>query len=318
MILLQSTRISKTEFSTVLESNREYQSFASYWLERSDETSIRSELKNAFAHAQQVFLQSEISAMKPDWERVYAFAYKSDWPEIYGEMIQIAGMRLAQLSSSTIETEKWLRLVIEFNSRYEPPKELFPPPLIEQYRRIRLRLGTILFHPPPEFGFDKILINGLPYEIANAAPISLPDAMVRITYLSSKYAPISRVINAREIKNLKPTMQTLVSGSCENPELNLALGFDLNINDVGLVYSQNCVTPVKRAVTVGGASSLSRTNNLADPINAIEVSSSVETHTAFYRKPWFWVGATAVIGAVVFSLQPRGETSPPPSHTEGF
>ncbi len=325
LVLLQANDLSNEEFKAVLEANPEYQSFTDYWPKRIEVHPMTEELKHSFLHAQQTFLQSEIASMKPEWEKVFSFAYKNDWAMNYREMIQTAGLRVAQLSTSPAETDEWLTYVAQFDENLQPNKSLFPPPLLQRYEKIRHHLPRMTFSFRSDIGFEKVLINGSAHRIVFGRPLTLPQTTVRATFVSSKYLPVTRVLPVHELKLFKPAQQILVGGDCEAPALNLSQGLSVNMNDLGMVYSRKCITPVRRAQTQDSAISLPNKNFFASNPSSTGIENTYSLNAqdkmakpAFYKRPWFWVGAVAIAGAIAYSVQQRDNSTSSPTHTEGF
>jgi hypothetical protein len=320
-VLLQAGNASAEDYAVALEANHIYSSFIDQWSNREETQSLRRELRRSFADAQQTFLQSAISDMKTQWEAVALFAPKEDWPKKYRQLIQTAHMRRAQLSTSNKETEKWLQTAIAFDPSYEPDRGMFPPPLVLSYNRLRSRVHRRLIRLSPISGFDILLVNGTEYNLNKVSKVFLPESTVRATYLSNRYAPVTRFVKTNDIERLQPERAPFALGTCATPELANAASLDRNAS-VALLFEKHCLVSAKTDSVDSGQPSL--TASIHPEAASIETKfdskASHSGETPLYKKPWFWVGAVAIAGGIIAASQPRGDSSstPPPTHAEGF
>jgi hypothetical protein len=309
-ILIQSADLPDEDFKAALEANRDQRSFAEAWPDWGVSTDLRRELQNSFARAQRAFLESELQAMHAEWEKVYDFAYKADWSTIDREMIAIAMLRLAQLSPSSEETDRWLRRTLEFDEHFEPKADLFPPPLVERLHSLRKKLAKVSVTWREELGFELVYINGVPHPLRASLPLLLPDATVRATFVSAKFTPVTRVMLARDLSQFRPARNWLVGGTCEKPKIHWGPLAEQPPKDAALVFSGLCLAPLN-----GAAASLEKPNEtpLALAPDLERGKNRVKAdHT------WLWLGVGIFLGYAALSGLNHESHSGPPPVTEGF
>ncbi len=288
-------------------------------------------LRRQFERAQLRYLHAQDPQMHAAWLDLVSFAYKADWPKPYRKMISIGFMRLAQSSISTTETERWLSLAANYDGQYKPDHNLFPPPLVAQFEQIRaesakLRLPTKHFH-----GFQWVFVNGTPIRLADKTSINIPDQTVRLTFISSRYRPVTRVLPARVALRFSPQRVPWVSGTCKSPlwssyptssHVKLAALFaDSCVAVRGQTYPIYPLGSPKAKVALTDSPSSSLASNWGAPSITSEIPKLSSNSVPFYKRGWFWIAAGAVAGAIVYSrYQTSIANSGPPTttHTSGF
>jgi hypothetical protein len=320
-VLVRADSTSASDYLTVIEADHNFESFADYWAQGAENQNLRSELRHAFARAQEKFLQSEMSEMRSEWELVAGYALKSDWSKTYRKLIQTAQMRRAQMSTNDAEAQKWLTDILVLDPTFEPNKSLFPPPLVETYYRLRTHIHRTPINIDAASGFDILLINGVEFNLEKTKKILRPEGTVRATYVSNRYSPVTRILSTRDLNRFRPEKNLFVTGTCATPALSSNSGFDSNAVNVALMFDKNCVISVQapKPMAASDLNVISQTSiRYSDPVSIESRFDSKANASPFYKKPWFWIGATIVAGGLFAVAQAHQSSSAPATRTEGF
>lgn len=291
-------------------------------------------LKADFLTAQKAFLESEIKMIQDQWLKVTQWAFKSDWNDEYRELIHTAYLRLAQSSSNAAESDQWLRIAIQYDDRFQPSTNLYPPPLITRYNQLKKTIPRTLLNLASIKNISLILINGREYAVSKVTRYNIPTAEARVAYLSNSLAPQTRTMSTGDISNYSAKQTYMVAGDCANPKIQNEALLSLKSRQLALVFPNNCIRMIKNGLLLENNST--KNDSLAgkdintreyDHLNTesayLATQSQWDSRLAqskpFYKKPLFWVGASVVVSAIILSQKDKGSENPSvPTHTEGF
>lgn len=203
-VFIKPPEMSVTEFKAQLLAQRNLIPYDQYMSHRLVPESLQDGLSHAFSAAQESFLRSELPLMEAQWLDVTAYALKADWAKPQRDMIQTAYFRLAQMASTPEKTRQFLEMAIQLDASYTPNPQLFPPPLIDQYEALRTKSQKIQVSTKAWHGFSQILVNGVPHDLENQTEILLSPGLLRVTFLSPSFEPVTRVLDSKILAQFRP------------------------------------------------------------------------------------------------------------------
>lgn len=279
---------------------------------------IKENLRQAFLSAQESFLKSELQQIAEAWQEVVGFAFKADWAQPQREMISIAYLRLAQMAESSEKTKLYVASALNFDPTYVPDHHLFPPPLVEIYEAMRKKIVFISVPTKGFQGFSTLLVNGRAHPFSGRTDVALDLGLKRITLVSAMYEPVSRVLEAEDLKNFSPQRVP-----AKNPSKDVQLTVTAKSTSTKIVESKvGRLRPVGHLNTIGPLPV-----SLTPSIDAISPEALAQGHTptpdsssrAFYQKKNFWISAGLIAGALIILQNSQKEKSDhAPTHREGF
>jgi hypothetical protein len=314
-IYIQHFETQDQQFKAELLARNEAISFDEFVQEKLVSPTLHENLKVAFMRAQDQFLKSEISQIESAWQDVANYAYKADWRDTDRAMLEIAFLRLAQLSSEASQTRSWLQTAVSFDSNYQPDSQLYPPPLLQLYESMKKKQNLVEISTELMNGFSQVLINGTEIRIGSAQVLKISDGIKRVTFISSRYQPVTRVVEARSIVDLRPEKKPLVEGDCLSARLSPYADKMLSSETSKIIFSDRC----NALATTLPLQSLKPQIKDFSADETIENRIETRHPPKFYEKSSFWIStalATALIVTLQHSLQK--DDSDRPTHREGL
>ncbi len=237
--------------------------------------------------AQFYFLDGQLSLAKESFDEITSMAHSADWGEEERKALHFSFLRKAQLTSNVQTSYKILGQALDFDFEQIIDEQIFPPPLVQQYKNLLKQRKSLVFALPSQASkFDQILINGKVQTDVKSF-LKIPRQDVRITFLSNTYKPQSFVTNSEQLQNLKISLDPLILGTCESPDWDRNLFADQKILRIwpGCQNSKSLALPtLSEKLTIRP-----------------EVSSS---NFKFLKSKWFWAGVSILAtGAIVHHQQ---------------
>ncbi len=266
---------------------------------QSQDTKNNLKLQSTFKQAQFEFLQGSLEKAADLYGQISDMQHKARWTLSEQRIIHYSFLRLAQLSKA--DRNNWLTKAFIFHPEMEVDDKLFPPPLVDQYRRLQestpMNVWTL---PNKTEEFDQIFINGrtLP---KGSRFFRYRPGRVRIDFLSNTYQPVTLVTDLKELETIKVSLHPLASGTCQVPK------FYVEGSEKFRLLNENCLSG-KMAGT--GAKTLEKWQ---------AATAKPQPGPSFLKNKWFWVGVSVVAtGLTLHSLKqresPRGA---PPAASSG-
>lgn len=286
-IIYRAPNTSDFDFSAMKQARTDMIALDDYQLKNLVPNEIKENLRAAFIKAQVSHLNSQTAQNIELWQDVISYAFKADWQKNNREMIQMAYLRLAELSSTSIESKKWITQCFEYDPQFKPDAHLFATPTTEQYGAIRAKYIFKNFAFVRRTGFSKILINGTLFDLLEKKPIHITNGLKRITLLSQTYKPVTRIIAAEFLNQLTPEKELASQESNYMHESEPAFDYALH--------------------------------STTDFAPSIEKNIAKDNAPQFYKKPWFWASTATLIGAIViYNNSKQSDPGHTPTHREGL
>jgi len=242
------------------------------------------------------FLDGQLDLAQKEFQEITDKAHSSDWGEKERQVVHFAFLRKAQLTSNSRTSLNFLRQAMNFDSEQRVDDQIFPPPLVQQYKNLlRERKSKVFAMPPKTAKFDQVLINGKT-QLGLKSFLKIPKQVVRITFLSNIYKPQSLVTDTHKLKDLKINLKPLVSGHCENPDWDKTL------------FKNHKIKPIWSGCKNGKILALP---SLTDQQEAIPTTSP--SKLKFLQSKWFWAGVSVLAtGALLHHQQQQSRANPSP------
>lgn len=294
-------------------SHKDYITFETYQLRKTVSSDLKENLAQTFITAQKAFLSAEISDIELLWRNVVAYSYKADWDEPQRRMIQIAYLRLAQLSLNENKTNDWIQQAWAYDSNYNLDEKVFPPPIVSQYNFLKSRNGLHQINTSNFVGFTKMRVNGVEYPITGK-PIRLSPGAKRISLFSNKYAFVSKVISTEDMNTFVPPRLPLLQGTCDSPQIQSSLQSAESQHTVVAYYPGGCRRNLNSTESL---KSLLPAPYTAETIQS-PFSKPAPESKKFYEKPKFWLTSAAITGVIILVKKMQEHESQSPTQREGF
>ena len=218
-------------------------SYAEYLLDQKRKRAKSFKLKEQILKAQMLYLSGEEEKAKKTFREISNLAYKADWNKEDQRIIMYSLLRIAQIEEDLEQKKALLLLASDFfaskiNKQSYLDYDLFPPPLMEQLQQIQTKQNDLSLDWNKVFPVHEIiLINGQRAEKQNIPP--LPQALYKITALSSSHQAWSKNISLSELAGQIIKTAPLTKGSCQN----LELAVELAIKNIKLAPVFKCPDP---------------------------------------------------------------------------
>ncbi len=302
-VLVQKTTTPDVLFEKQLIENPGFQSFTQFSQQKN--IPLESELKNLFKRAQFEFLQGSLEKATLLFEDIGEMQHKAIWAESSQKLIHYSLLRVAQLKKS--ETDLWLKKATVFNPNLKIDPQLFPPPFVENFQKIRSLNKTKIWPLPQQAEqFNLILINGRNHGRSTRF-LRYPSGTVRVDFLSNKFQPVSMVIDLNGTESLKLATHPIAEGSCQNPSFLLTGEHKAQFH----LVDENCVSRPNARLAHNSKHQWDK-----------EPSPKKQAPSVMKNK-WFWIGASVLAtGLTLHTLNQQksqgGPSAPASKSTQEF
>jgi hypothetical protein len=321
-VYFQSPGVNEVAYYTVLKSEPQGRSFSHAFLDMRRSIKEVSELQSDFLRAQENYLTSENRSNIKMWRNVTRWEHKADWSVTQREMIQIAFLRLAQLSRNPKEEVQLVERAFALDPGLKIEGLQFSPSLVAHWQEIKVAANFVELQNERFAGFSHLLINGSPY-ILSDAKIKLPYGTHRFTWISNQFLPVTRVLDTKHVNQVVLPQVPLVSGTCEKPVTTDGLRelmedfVELKSAQLQIVYPEECVAGLNASAPT--MKKIVEPSPFDDAISQLSTSKEEKPSAPFYKRPKFWLGSMLVSGVLLYFHQQNDRASEaPPTHREGF
>ena len=287
-IWVKSHYTSFQDFLVFIKSSN-FTSYADHLLNKKREHSNSFKLKDILIKAQELYLLGETERAVQVFTEISNLAYKANWSQEERRIIMYALLRKAQIQEDKEKRKALLVLAsdffaIELSRDSYLDYNLFPPPLMEQLQKIQTNKNKLSPNWNKVFPqHEIILLNGQRLDKNKSMP--LPQAVYKITALSSSHKAWSKNISLSELLGQTIKTSSLSRGSCKKP----MPAADIQIKNIKIAPISSC--PSFNPLKIEEAFNL----------NNLEASTSSKKITENWPA-WAVIGASAVILSLAIFL----------------
>lgn len=293
-ILVRSPKTDITEFSAY-KKTEPVKTYAQYQLDRKRKTPRPVNLQSLLKQAQMEFVSHEPNESKKTFRLITEHIHSFDWNKKERKIIFYSLFRLAQLEKNTQKQKLLLQEAFVFGLDLKLNLQLFPPPLVEHYLKLKKAVVFISLNLKKLFPLHEIiLINGKVYSHKEKA--SLPYGVYRITAFSSSHESWTQTLSLSRLISKKIQTPSLINGSCHQPVFNQpALQKHQKIH---ILFPNFCVwNSLQYQLTV------KQQNILPADIKMSEKElKEPEKATEWWEEEWIWLSAAVILGATTIFI----------------
>ncbi len=290
-VVIQSGQTSDIRYQRHLLESPRSQSFIQYYISQKSDWTYR--LLNELKLGQFHFLNGDLEKARKHFKKMADFQHQANWNSKERDGIHYALMRLSQLEGDEKQRQFWLRQAVALEYNKTPDPGLFPPPLIEDYRKLKKKMVQYVWQLPEQADlFDKILINGKKQE-GHSGFIKTVGAVQRIQFLSNRYLPVHYMAHPKQLEKLLVKPVPLAQGSCHRPVLNT----DISPGWKWVYLFGDCVSDSR---DTGTLNPVQGPNHQIRTRVAVVPEKVAGKNTQFYKSKWFWVGLSVVTTGLAF------------------
>ncbi len=294
-VVIQSEQTSDIRYRKHLLENPQSQSFIQY--HTSQKTDLTYELLNELKLGQFHFLNGNLEKALEHFKKMAELQHQANWDSRERDGIHYALMRLSQLEKDKAQKQSWLKQAVAFEYGKEPDPKLFPPPLIEDYGKLRKKMIQYVWQLPKQADlFDRVFVNGKSQK-GHSGFIKTVGAVQRIQFLSNRYLPVYYVTHPKQLGKLIIKPVALAQGSCHRPVLNK----DINPGWKWSYLLDDCVSNSRdegRPALVQKPSH--RQNQINQQVSVDTEKTKGKKKIGFYESKWFWVGLSVLATGFAF------------------
>ena len=299
-LIVQGGKASLQDYEKYLAKHPDKQSYVENYLGQTDP--LISELMAHLKKAQYEFLDGSLEKAMEIFRKIIKMRHMRDWPLEAQKSVYYAFFRRAQLLKNKQARRSLIREAIFFSPHWVPDLKLFPPPLVEEFEKIRGTVNEKIW-PLPRGAekFEQLLVNGRVVEKSGSFIKTHPGTQ-RFSFISNRYKPVHIVADIQTLSTSTLPLTLLAPGDCQNPRFMDELK---NRKNTFVFYSPNCIVSSHQGL------SLQRPSLFIEPISikkrTLQASQSP-------LRSWIWAGVGVLSIFVTWQLlredQPQPETQP--------
>ena len=292
-ILIRSSKTDATEFSAYAETEP-VKTYAQYQLDKKRKTPRPINLQSLLKQAQMDFLSYEPEQSKKTFRLIIEYIHSFDWNTEERKIIFYSLFRLAQLEKNPQKQKLLLQEAFVFGMDLKLDLQLFPPPLVELYLKLKKTAVFVALDLKKLFpSHEIVIINGKVH--SNKEKITLPYGMYRITAFSSSQESWTQTLSLSRLISKKLKTSPLTSGSCHQPILN-KLDNHLQADQIHILFPNFCVwNSLKHQLTKVQQSVLPADIKMED-------LKEPEQDTNWWGEEWIWLSAAVILGATTIFI----------------
>ena len=300
-ILIRSANTDLTEFSAYAETEP-IKTYAQYQLNRNRKTPRPIMLQSILKQAQMEFLSYEPDQSKKKFRLITEHLHSFDWNTEERKIIFYSLFRLAQLEKDLQKQKLLLQEAFVFGINLKLDLQLFPPPLVELYLKLKKEATFVSLHLKKLFpAHEIVIINGKIH--SNKEKVTLPYGMYRVTALSSSHTSQTQTLSLSRLISQNLKTSSLVDGSCQQPILS-HLDNNLKKDQIRILFPNFCVWNSLQDQIVK-----TQQNILPADIKMVEGLKQAEQNPGWWEEEWLWIGTAMVLGATMVFVLSRDTTT---------
>lgn len=309
--LVRTSEVSEVEYRAFLLSDASYQAISLELIKNRPQKNLSLSLRERYETAERTFISDDLQKAHLSFLEVTEMSYQDDWNEPQRAIITHAYLRAAQTAPFPDIQINLLTNACRFNHEAMIDRQLYPPPLVEEYLKICRSLNFVTLLVPQQFkSYSYALINGRLINLSQSTLV-VPPGEFRITLISDLRAPITRILSAGALASWSPQSDLLVKGDCKNPQFHSTVPVKTSALFSGDCIAEKNVGEINNTLTLLERSLLSTNASLKTQRNL---------ENSFYHNKWFWGAMGVLTAAIVIDHQRHKDrrSAPEPTVKEGF
>ena len=308
-VIIKAPDTSPLEFKAYTETESDSLPYSSYLLKKIRAKPRPIILKHHMEKAQRDFLSLDADKAKVHFLNIIDQAYKFDWNQEERDIIFYSFLRLTQLENEPSKRNLFLNDAFVFGMDMEVDDQIFPPPIVDEYNRIKHSAPVIELKLKNIFPFHEIiLVNGKRIDASQS--FSLAYGHYRITALSSSHARWTSVLSLSKLllENIKT--QNLSDGECRNAKLSDSVKVPEN-HPLQVLFPNFCLwfSNMSNIKNQYSFSKIEKNQNIPS-------SKTTDSSEKKNGKKWIWwvgggVAFTALAGLTAILLRGKSKNKPP-------
>jgi hypothetical protein len=256
----------------------------------------KQRLIDSFAAAQSHFAVANYLLAEREYQKILQIRLEHDWDAEARALIAQAFLRLAENQKQLSRKAHLLREAATFYDEGAVVWSQFAPTLQGQLLQAQRQLQTLPI-PRSVLAFDAVAINGKKYPLPSQLPAAMGNGLQRITFLSNRYWPQTRIVNATDFLKWRPEVVAFAE-NCRQREVKL--------QKTALPVFQGAVCgPASRRMANRPSPKTEPSFSTATPLASSEASSDTWSDSGRNNLLWI-IGGTML---AVFALRQMGKNS---------
>jgi hypothetical protein len=331
--LVRSSNLSEEEFFGFAEAHHEIR-LSDYLDQRRPLAVSQKRLKHLMEEAQTAFLSESPKESKRLFLQISQMAQVDDWRDAEREAIQYSELRLAQLSDNPVDRGQHLFEAARLFGDITPDLSLFPPPLIQSFKKevSKQNESSQVFFPYDVFpNHQIILIDGRRVHMSATTKVTVTPGIHRIRALSDSHPSVTENATVKQLTGFRAVSTPLVSGTCTKPNLEAAFPSTETI-EFRALFEHDCVRVDTENgwIAEGSELSLQRGSGRTEPkpedtINRMLGDMNENRTASTTKETWLWIGGSALLAGLAYvaynqlnQQHDAKQQTPMPVKHEGF
>ncbi len=275
--------------------------YSQFYLNTQEEAAKTKVLRAKFIDAKALLLKGDSEAARPFFHEIIALSLDYDWPPADQMLITHAFLSLAEISKSTEEKRFWVKRALTFSLGEIPEVSALSATTQRLINEIWSQEARALNFPVTVLNaWEIILVNGRSLDLNRLAGQKIIPDSYRLTFLSDQLLPHSEVRHSQQFETINFQQKFIVSGSCDNPQLDNAV----NKNQKYIaIFSTECQREWS------GGWKLKPNSKFLPEYNLISRPEPVAESRYKSRNSIIW-GSIFLIGAIVLISSQQTQTAP--------
>ena len=305
VVLIRAPHTTAVEFSAYAETEP-IKTYIQYQLDKNKKTARPVNLRSLLKQAQMDFLSHEPHHSKKSFQAIVDHIHSFEWNKEERKIIFYSLFRLAQLEKNSQKQTLLLKEALAFSMGLKVDTKLFPPPLTNQYLKIKKSADFVSLNLKQLFPLHPVvIINGRIY--SHQEEMALPYGLYRVRALSPSHESWTQTLSLSRLISKRLKTPALVGGSCQKP---LVKHKPLQEKNIRILFPNFCVWNSALQIAKEETKLLPVDMPLAQDFNGSEEEET-------YWEEWIWLGVAVVIGGTtLWALTRSSKPDKKPEPTE--
>lgn len=305
-ILVSGEGTKTSDFDRFATQQQGSQTFVQMLLAEPQNKAAQSQIREKFIDAKASLLKGEYEKSKAVFLEIIGDAYNTDWPSQQRALITHSFLSLAEMSSVPSEKKYWVTKAVGFSLGEIPEIQTLSKNVQDLIRETLKSARSFDVSLKILNEWDLILLNGREVKATELQSLKILSENYRITFLSNQFQPRSEIFHSNQISKIAPTRESIVAGSCENPQLMTSPGNKI----YRVLFPEGCEREWNKNWVVKIQNRFLPSYNLAQSDSELSEKPSLPSSSK-----WLW-GTALVAGIALILVNQNSRTENQPQRTE--